>query len=171
MDSIYDREMVIPMWKELENVGVKPLDTADQVDRVMAHNKGVTLVMVNSVCGCAAGTARPGVALALQNSKIPDRMYTVFAGVDREATEQVRSYLKGVPPSSPSVALFKDGEPAFVLPRQAIEGRTEQEVATSLVEAFDKFCTAEGPSVTRAQMLESFGSGEKKCGSDYEIGE
>ena len=169
MQPLYDREMVAPMWKELKKVGVTPLETPDEVDKALAEKDGTTLVMVNSVCGCAAGTARPGVALALQNKKIPNRLYTVFAGVDREATARVREYASDGPPSSPSVYLFKDGEPAFVMPRQYIEGRSEQEVAQMLSEAFDKFCEAEGPSVPRAEMLKAFGAYDPKCGSTYEV--
>jgi putative YphP/YqiW family bacilliredoxin len=168
MESIYNRDMVKPMWLELKKVGVEPLTTPEEVDRVLAEKTGTTLVVVNSVCGCAAGTARPGVALALQNTKIPDRLYTVFAGVDRAAVERARFHMGDVPPSSPSVALFKDGELAFMMPRQFIEGRSEQEVAGMLAEAFDKYCTGEGPSVSREQMFAAFGAVDpEKCGSDY----
>jgi len=168
MESIYNRDMVKPMWQELNDVGVTPLTTAEEVDKVLAEKTGTTMVVVNSVCGCAAGTARPGIALALQNKKIPDRLYTVFAGVDRAAVERARAHMGDVPPSSPSVALFKDGELAFMMPRQFIEGRSEQEVAAMLAEAFDKYCAAEGPSVSREQMFAAFGAVDpEKCGSDY----
>lgn len=169
MDSLYDREMAAPMARELEDVGVKPLTTAEEVEKALGEKTGTTLVVVNSICGCAAGSARPGVALALQNTKIPDRMYTVFAGVDREATERAREHMKDVPPSSPSVALFKDGELTFMMPRQYIEGRSEQEVASALNEAFDKVCSAEGPSVSRERMLAAFGAQDQRCGSELRM--
>ena len=166
MQSLYDRTQVRPMWQELDDIGVKPLTTGDEVDRAMAEKEGTALIFVNSVCGCSAGTARPGLAMALQNKTIPDRLYTVFAGVDRGATEQARSYMADVPPSSPSVALFKNGDLVFVMSRQYIEGRPEEDVAETLAEAFDKYCEAKGPSVPREKMLEAFGASEPKCSSE-----
>jgi putative YphP/YqiW family bacilliredoxin len=103
------------------------------------ERQGTALVVVNSVCGCAAGMARPGVKLALQHTKTPDKVTTVFAGVDREATERARHYISGIPPSSPSIALFKDGKPVYVMERYQIEGRSPQEIAYDLVEAFDEY--------------------------------
>ena len=110
------------------------------IDMVLKSTPGTTLVIINSVCGCAAGMARPGVKIALQHAKRPDRVGTVFAGVDREATERARQYIPGVPPSSPSFALFKDGKPVYVMERYQIEGRSPQEIAYDLVEAFDEYC-------------------------------
>jgi len=147
MVPLYDRAAVRHMWKELEKVGVKSLTGAPEVTRLMSHKKGVTMVVVNSVCGCAAGNARPGVALALQNKLIPDRSVTVFAGVDTKAVEEARKYVTDYLPSSPSVALFKDGELVFVLERSDIEGSTGQEVSKKLSRVFNEYCTHEGPSV------------------------
>ena len=107
LPPIYDPEAVAPMWQELAAVGVEPLTTAEQVDELLGAGSGSVFVIVNSVCGCAAGQARPGAMLALQNSAIPDRYVTVFAGVDREAVERARGYMTGYPPSSPCMALFK----------------------------------------------------------------
>ena len=161
--------MVKPMSAELEGVGVTPLTSAEQVDKELSRTDGTAMVVVNSVCGCAAGSARPGVALALQHKVIPDRLYTVFAGVDREATEKARSYFAGMPPSSPSVALIKDGKVAYMLHRNMIEGRTDEEVAATLKAAFDEHCSAEGPSVEWEQVLKAFNArGPQQCGSDFE---
>jgi putative YphP/YqiW family bacilliredoxin len=145
------------MWKELEDIGVAPLTTAEAVDQAMArHLPGTVMVLVNSVCGCAAGHARPGVALALQNQVIPDRLYTVFAGVDREAAQKAREYMKGMPPSSPSVALFKDGEMVFTLHRRQIELMDMDNVARHLAKAFDQYCVSPGPSVPLDVMAKAF---------------
>lgn len=157
MQPLYDPEMARPMWEELENIGVTSLRTAAEVDAALSDKSGSLLVVVNSVCGCAAGSARPGVAISLQNDKIPDRLYTVFAGIDREATERAREYIEGVPPSSPSVALFKDGELVYALPRQEIEGRNNVEVSQRLIDAFNEHCTRSGPSVSSDQMHRAFG--------------
>ena len=143
---MYDPEAVKPMREELKVVGVKELLTAEAVDEALAQ-KGTALVVINSVCGCAAGSARPGVMMALQNKVIPDQLTTVFAGMEREATEQARGHMTDVPPSSPCIGLFKDGEIVHVLPRWEIENRSAQQVAALLVEGFNKFCTAEGPSI------------------------
>lgn len=148
---MYDPRAVQPMREELKRVGVQELLTAEDVDRV-ATEKGTTLVVVNSVCGCAAGGARPGVMLALQNKVIPDRLTTVFAGMERDAVERARSYFKGYPPSSPCVALLKDGSVAAILQRQDIEGRTPQQIAQALVSAFDQHCTRPGPSIPRSEL-------------------
>src|SRR5579864_2006778 len=114
MQPTYDPESVRPMWEELAQCGVTPLKSAADVDAAVA-NPGTTLVVVNSVCGCAAGGARPGVTKALQNSVIPDHLTTVFAGIDMEATARARELMPNVLPSSPSVAIFKDGTPVYVL--------------------------------------------------------
>lgn len=147
MVSMYDRTAVRYMWKELEKVGVKPITRQGDITNLMSHDFGVTMIVVNSVCGCAARNARPGVALALQNKVIPDRSATVFAGVDREAVSEARKYMTGHLPSSPSVALFKDGDLVFMLERSDIEGSTGEQVGEKLKTAFDKYCKFEGPSV------------------------
>ncbi len=157
MESYYDREMVKPMWQVLSDIGVKPLTTAQDVDKFMSNKTGVSLIIVNSVCGCAAGNARPGLALALQHKVIPDNMGTVFAGVDREATTKARDYVLGYPPSSPSMALFKDGKVVYVLKRHQIEGASAPQVAKELIHAFDSFCSKPGPSVSEEKLKQAFG--------------
>ena len=138
--------------------------TPADVDKFMGEKEGSTLVMINSVCGCAAGSARPGVTLALQNSKIPDRIVTVFAGQDRDAVDQLRnSYLPGIPPSSPYMALFNNGELVFLMQRMNIEGKTADMVAEELVAAFNEHCTKEGPSVPKEQYDAILHA--KACGS------
>ena len=137
---LYPPEITEPCRMDLVNAGVTELRTPADVDMVLKNAQGTALVVVNSVCGCAAGMARPGVKLALQHTKKPDKITTVFAGVDREATERARQYIVGIPPSSPSIALFKDGKPVYVMERYQIEGRSPQEIAYDLVEAFDEFC-------------------------------
>jgi len=165
---MYDRDAVTFMWKELEAVGVRPLQNAQDVDDLLKNNKGTALVVVNSVCGCAAGHARPGVALALQNTVIPDQSATVFAGVDVEAVQKARDYMTGMPPSSPSVTLFKDGKLVFMLERKDIEGSTATDVSAKLKKAFDAHCTKAGPSVSAETVQQVFGSGVMpKCGTDY----
>lgn len=140
---MYDERLVKPMREELVKIGFEEMRTTEQVDETIPARKGTNLMVVNSVCGCAAGMARPGVALALTHSIKPDHLTTVFAGQDQEATARAREYIKGEMPSSPSVALFKDGEPVWFLPRYQIEGRTAEEVAGVLIEAFDRFCVKE----------------------------
>jgi putative YphP/YqiW family bacilliredoxin len=157
MQSYYDRNMVAPMWKELADIGIKPLTSMEEVDTELAKTEGTALLVVNSVCGCAAGNARPGVALALQNDLIPDNLYTVFAGVDLEATQKARSYIKGYPPSSPSVTLFKNGQVCYMLERHEIEGISAPEVAAKLKAAFDEHCSRKGPSVSEEQLKKAFG--------------
>ena len=138
----YDPQMVQPMKEELTQHGVQELLTADDVDSFMEEAKsGTALVIVNSVCGCAAGGARPGVIMALRHEIRPDRVVTVFAGQDVEATAAMRAKLSDYPPSSPSVALMKDGKVVHFLHRHDIEGRDAQAVAWGLVEAFDKYCS------------------------------
>ena len=137
---MYPEELVKPMREELTTIGFKELHSPEEVDQVMTRQDGTTLLMVNSVCGCAAGNARPGVRMALNNPKLPDRFVTVFAGQDAEATRQARSYIAGYPPSSPSMALFKDGKLVHMIPRHQIEGRMPDQIASELRSAFDKFC-------------------------------
>jgi len=137
------------MWEELANVGVEPLTTPEAVDEVLGQNQGTTLCVVNSVCGCAAGGARPGVTLALQNNTIPDRLVTVFAGMDQEAVAKARSYMSEVQPSSPCIALFKDGKPIHVLERRHIERMTAVDIANNLTQVFNDTCERQGPSVPK----------------------
>ncbi len=136
----YPEEMVAPMRAELTRVGAKELRTAAEVDAFMKAQKGTALLVINSVCGCAAGGARPGVAMALQSAVKPDQVVTVFAGQDTEAVAKARSYLADVPPSSPSLALFKDGKLVHFVPRHMIEGRDGRTVAFDLIGAFEKHC-------------------------------
>ena len=124
----------------MTRAGVRSLASAADVDAVLGSRKGTALVVVNSVCGCAAANARPGAILALRHGRKPEHVVTVFAGVDREATERARSYLKGYMPSSPSIALLKDGQVAFMLQRHDIEGRDPQAIAQKLTDAFDTHC-------------------------------
>jgi putative YphP/YqiW family bacilliredoxin len=136
---MYPSEITEPCRQDLIEVGMAELKTPAEVDQAITQ-AGTALVVINSVCGCAAGAARPAVKLAIQHSKKPDRLTTVFAGVDQEATAQARNYLPGVPPSSPSIALFKDGKPVFMLERHQIEDRGPEEIAWDIVSAFDENC-------------------------------
>jgi putative YphP/YqiW family bacilliredoxin len=147
LPPIYDPEAVAPMWLELAAVGVEPLTTPEEVDEVLGAASGTVLVIVNSICGCAAGHARPGAMLALQNRVIPDRYVTVFAGVDRDAVNRAREHMAGYPPSSPSMGLFRDGKQVFMLQRSDLQQMTEHEVAAALKKAFDEHCAKVGPSV------------------------
>jgi putative YphP/YqiW family bacilliredoxin len=147
MQPLYDPEAVRPMWEELSQCGVTPLRAAADVDAALAM-PGTTLIVVNSICGCAAGGARPGVTKALQNAVIPDHLTTVFAGVDMEATARARELMPKVLPSSPSVALFKDGALVYALERRHIERMNANEIAGELVKAFSQHCTRQGPSVS-----------------------
>jgi bacilliredoxin len=138
---MYDEMMVKPMREELTRLGIEETRTAEQVDSVLGDKKGTVLLVVNSVCGCAAGAARPAVAQALREStNKPDRMITVFAGNDTEATAKARSYLKGYRPSSPAIALFRDGDVVKMLERWQIEGRDSREISKDLVQAFEQHC-------------------------------
>ena len=138
---MYPEELVQPMRAELTQIGFEELRTSDQVDEKLKE-AGTTLVVVNSICGCAARMARPGVRLALQDSSVrPDRLTTVFAGQDRDATDRARSYFTGYPPSSPSIALLRDGDIVFMMERWQIEGRPASEIARELATAFAEHCT------------------------------
>ena len=137
---MYPEDMVAPMRTELTEIGFREMRTPHDVDACLANVQGTTLVFVNSICGCAAGKARPGVALALKHAVCPDILTTVFAGQDREATERARSYFSEYEPSSPSIALLRDGKPVFMLERRDIEGRMPEEIAADLTKAFDRFC-------------------------------
>jgi len=136
----YPPMMVKPMREDLTRLGVEELRSAEDVDRVLQEEEGSVMVVVNSVCGCAAQNARPAVAHALEHEVRPDRSVTVFAGVDEEATARAREYFTGYRPSSPSIALLEDGELRYMLERHQIEGRTAEEIATDLTDAFDRYC-------------------------------
>ncbi len=147
---LYDQDAVQPMRDALIAVGFKELITPQDVDdAINVNDDKVVLVMVNSVCGCAAGSARPGVSLALQHSVIPDRLVTGFAGQEREAVEKIREHIKGYPPSSPCIAIFKNGQLMYFMQRYNIEGRSAEEIASDLREAFDELCTKQGPSIPK----------------------
>jgi|SRR6516225_7429855 putative YphP/YqiW family bacilliredoxin len=139
-DKMYPEILIIPMREELTRAGARELRTAADVDGALAESEGTALVIVNSVCGCAAGKMRPGVRLALQNRIRPDRVYTVFAGQDREATERARQLFGAYPPSSPSLALFRGGQLVHFVPRSEIESRTAEDIAHSLAAAFEQYC-------------------------------
>ncbi len=154
LPPIYDPQAVEPLWQELVAVGVESLTTPEQVDEALSAKTGTTMVIVNSVCGCAAGQARPGVMLSLQNAKIPDRSVTVFAGVDRDAVERARGYMSAYAPSSPSVGLFKDGKQVFMLQRTDLQRMNEDQVAAALAQAFDAHCSRKGPSIDPEKFRE-----------------
>jgi putative YphP/YqiW family bacilliredoxin len=138
----YPEFFITPMRKELTDLGVRELRSPEDVDAVMSADAGTLMVVVNSVCGCAAGKARPGVAMALRHTVRPDVVATVFAGADVEATDRARQYFTGYRPSSPAVALLRDGNVVFMLERSGIENRDASAIAAELTAAFDKFCTA-----------------------------
>lgn len=138
---MYPEQLVAPMRTDLTVAGFKELKTSADVDATLKDQKGTTLVVINSVCGCAAGAARPGIKWALQNSsKKPDSLTTVFAGVDKEAVAKAREYTLPYPPSSPAIALFKDGELVHFVERHHIEGRNAQMIGQHLVEVFEEYC-------------------------------
>ncbi len=137
---MYDERFIGPMRKELTDLGVKELRSAGAVDEVLQGQQGTALVIVNSMCGCAARNARPAVAMAKRHGVQPDEMYTVFAGNDVDATRRVREYFTGYAPSSPSMGLMKDGKLVFMVERWQIEGRSAAEIAADLTAAFDKYC-------------------------------
>ena len=137
---MYDDRIVEPMRQELTRLGVEETKTAAAVDAVLGEKKGTVLLVVNSVCGCAAGNARPAVAMALEHGVKPEKSITVFAGNDREATQRAREYLVGYRPSSPAIALFRDGNVVKMLERWQIEGRTPYDIAAELTAAFDQYC-------------------------------
>ena len=137
---MYPAEFVAPMKGELTNVGFKQLESAQDVDAALSSAEGTTLLVFNSVCGCAAGAARPGVKLALQNAKLPTHLVTAFAGVDKDAVNKAREYTLPYPPSSPSMALFKDGKLVHFIERHQIEGNNAQTIADHLKKVFDVYC-------------------------------
>ena len=167
LTSIYDPEAVAPLWQELAAVGVEPLTTPEQVDAVLGAASGTVLVVVNSICGCAAGSARPGVMLALQHSVIPDRSVTVFAGVDRDAVNRAREYMTSYAPSSPSMGLFKNGQQVFMLQRTDLQQMTVEQVAAALKKAFDEHCARTGPSVDPEKFRQL--QPHRACGSQIPL--
>jgi len=150
-DEMYPEIMVIPMREELTRLGIQELRTAAEVDRAIAHQPGITMLVINSVCGCAGGRMRPAVRIAIQHSNRPEKIFTVFAGQDKEATERARAYFTGYPPSSPSIALLRDGGLVHMMQRSDIENREAADVAAELKSVFDKLC---GKSA--AQSLQQF---------------
>lgn len=137
---MYPPELVAPMKEDLTSVGFKELTTADEVEKILTQKEGTTFLIVNSVCGCAAGAARPAVKAAINNEKVPDNLVTVFAGVDKEATDKARSFTAPYPPSSPSMAMFKDGKLVHFIERHQIEGNNAETIAGHLKQVFDHFC-------------------------------
>ncbi len=137
---MYPEIMIVPMREELTRAGIKEVRTAEAVDEALAK-PGTTLLVVNSICGCAAGKMRPGVRLALQNKNLPDQAITVFAGQDREATERARSYFEGHPPTSPAVAILRDGKLVYLMQRSAIETATAPMIAQELARAINELCS------------------------------
>jgi bacilliredoxin len=139
---VYPDVMLIPMREELTRLGIEELHTAAEVDRVLQNQPGTTMVVVNSICGCAAGRMRPAVRLALQNAAKPDKMVTVFAGQDKDATERARSYFTGYPPSSPSIAILRGGQLIYMMQRSQIETRDANAIAADLKVALDRHCAS-----------------------------
>ena len=140
-NAMYPPELVNPMRKELANAGFKETQTATDVEQAIKHQPGTTLLVVNSVCGCAAGTCRPGVLQSLKSEIKPDQLITVFAGVDREATQKAREFLLPYPPSSPAIALFKDGQLVHMIERHHIEGRSADMIGNHLKQVYQEYCT------------------------------
>jgi putative YphP/YqiW family bacilliredoxin len=137
---MYPEIMVIPMREELKRLGIEELKTAADVDQALRNRPGTAMVVVNSICGCAAGRMRPAVRMALENGLKPEKAFSVFAGQDADATERARSYFTGYPPSSPSIAILRDGQLVYMMPRRDIESREAPAIAADLKAAFDKYC-------------------------------
>ncbi len=137
----YPEIMIRPMREELTRLGIEEARTPEQVDEAVKQTEGTVMVIVNSVCGCAAGKARPGIARAMQHTTRPARAITVFAGADIEATEKARGYFTGYRPSSPQIAILRDGEVVYMMERHQVEGQTATQIAQALTEAFDRFCS------------------------------
>ena len=167
LPPIYDPEAVKPMWQELAAVGVDPLTQPEEVDAALGPDSGTVLVIVNSVCGCAAGNARPGAMAALQHSVIPDRSVTVFAGVNRDAVERARARMDGYPPSSPAMGLFKNGEQVFMLQRRDIEQMSADRVAQALTQAFEAHGGKTGPSIDPEEFQKI--TNYEGCGSSIPV--
>jgi putative YphP/YqiW family bacilliredoxin len=152
---MYDQKAVQPMRDALIAVGFSELLTAKDVEEAIdVEDNKTALVIINSVCGCAAGSARPGISLALQNEIIPDKLYTGFAGQERDAVNRIRLQLDAYPPSSPSIALFKDGQVLHFMQRHQIEGRTATEISNDWKEIFNKYCSNKGPSISPENFAE-----------------
>ena len=168
---IYDPEAVQPMRDELIYVGFEETTTPQKLEDVLSKKNDETVfVFINSVCGCAAGSARPGASLGLQNNIIPDKLITVFAGQDRDAVDYLREkYLASIPPSSPFMALFKNGELLYAMPRHKIEGRYEDEIAEDLKKVFEQYCKKEGPSISKEKYDKLIHA--KMCGSKIPLNE
>jgi len=145
----YPESFIGPMRQELTRLGIQELKTAAQVDDVVRHAQGTVMIVVNSMCGCAAGKARPGIALALQHPVKPEVIGTVFAGGDIEATERARSYFTGYPPSSPSIAILRDGRLVYMMERRQIENQTAEAIARNLTDAFEQVCGSAGAGAAR----------------------
>lgn len=161
---MYDPEWVKPLREELVRVGFQELLSPDEVDATFRDAENTTtLLVVNSICGCAAGSARPGVMLSLQNPVIPDRLVTVFAGQDRAATERAREFIRGYPPSSPCIVLFQGDEVAGIIERSDIEGRSPVEISEALKRAYGAMCSRKGPSIP-AEEFEKL-EAVQRCGS------
>ena len=161
---MYDQDAVQPMRDELVAVGFEELLSPEDVGKAINIKDDKTvLVMINSVCGCAAGSARPGVSLALQHTTIPDKFYTGFAGQERDAVEKIRQYIGNFPPSSPSIAIFKNGTLLYFMQRYEIEGRSAENIAEELKSAFDELCSAKGPSISPENFSQIMYA--KSCGS------
>lgn len=148
----YPEMMIRPMREDLSRLGIEETKTPEQVDQALTQSEGTVMVVVNSICGCAAGKARPGVALALQHDVRPDRAITVFAGADIEATERARSYFIPYRPSSPQIAILRDGKVVYMMERHQVEGQTATQIARALTEAFDRFCSP-ASAATAAQPV------------------
>jgi putative YphP/YqiW family bacilliredoxin len=166
---MYDPQAVQFMRDELTYVGFEEMRTPEEVKNVLSQkNDQTVLVFINSVCGCAAGSARPGVSLALQHNIIPDKLTTVFAGQDRDAVDFVRqNYLSDYPPSSPSLALIKNGEPIYMMQRHQIEGESPNQIAEKLIKIFDHHCGKKGPSIPKEKYDELVHA--KACGSKMPV--
>jgi putative YphP/YqiW family bacilliredoxin len=166
---MYDPKAVQFMRDELTYVGFEEMRTPEEVKNVLSQkNDQTVLVFINSVCGCAAGSARPGVSLALQHNIIPDKLTTIFAGQDRDAVDFVRqNYLSAYPPSSPSLALIKNGEPIYMMQRHQIEGESPNQIAEKLIRIFDHHCGKKGPSIPKEKYDELIHA--KACGSKIPV--
>ncbi|MDQ3258200.1 MAG: BrxA/BrxB family bacilliredoxin [Acidobacteriota bacterium] len=146
----YPEMLIAPMRQDLTRIGIEETRTPEQVDEALTKNEGTVMVIVNSVCGCAAGKARPGIAMAMQHHARPDRAITVFAGADIDATEKARGYFAPYPPSSPQIALFKNGQLVYMMERHQIEGRFAEQIAQELTQAFDQHCASANAATTTA---------------------
>ena len=151
---LYDSASVQPMRDELTYVGFEEMLTPEQVESTVRETQGTVLVMLNSVCGCAAGSARPGITASLQNDVIPDRFITVFAGMERDAVDAMRGFFTGYAPSSPNIGMMKDGKVLFMLQRFDIEGRTAEEIDATLRAMYAKHCSRSGPSIPKEKYDE-----------------